>query len=69
MSLPSFLPDEATWMFHVGKAHLTDLDKHTACRRILDNVDPPSESWNGESHKCITCAKFEQRQREGSGSK
>ena len=47
-----------TWMFHVTKAHLTDDNKRTACNRILETVDPPSESWDGESHKCETCKKY-----------
>jgi hypothetical protein len=68
VSLPSFQASEATWMFHVTKAHLTDKNKRTACGRTLETVDLPSESWDGKSHKCDTCKKFEQRTK-GSGSK
>jgi hypothetical protein len=58
MSLPSFQADRAKWMFHVTKAHLVDDNKRSACGRTLETVDLPSESWDGKSHKCVTCEKY-----------
>ncbi|MDD5240020.1 MAG: hypothetical protein PHH61_06195 [Candidatus Nanoarchaeia archaeon] len=63
MSLPSFQPAEATWKFHVTVAHLTDSTNHTACGRILDHSDPPTKEWDGKSHRCVTCKKYEQKQK------
>ena len=68
MSLPSFIAKEATWKFHVTVAHLTDNAKHTACGRVLETVDPPTKEWDGKSHRCVNCVKYEQRLK-GSGSK
>jgi hypothetical protein len=68
MSLPSFQADRAKWMFHVTKAHLTDENKRTACNRKLKNVDLPTKEWDGVSHRCVNCVKYEQRMK-GSGSK
>ena len=62
MSLPSFQAAEATWKFHVTVAHLTDNAKHTACGRVLETVDSPTKEWDGKSHKCTTCEKYEQKE-------
>ena len=58
MSLPSFQADKLKWGFHITTAHLADPDKHTPCGRVLQTVDFPSESWDGKSHKCVTCEKY-----------
>ena len=68
MSLPSFQAENATWMFHVTKAHLTDKNKRTACGRTLETVDSPTKEWDGKSCRCVNCVKYEQRAK-GSGSK
>jgi hypothetical protein len=53
-----------TWRFLVDVAHLTDEQNHTACNRQLEHSDPPSESWDGKSHKCKTCALYELKLKE-----
>jgi len=62
MSLPSFQADKLKWGFHITTAHLADPDKHTPCGRVLQTVDPPTPEWDGKSHKCTTCEKYEQKE-------